>query len=431
VRLWCPTGKHRVLAASEDTEWIVQLHCPPAGTPHNVVLELVRQLAEDVSYYYPKTDGEIYCSLRHYHSPHIIQEWMGKLSPCKRDTLKLLQSNSQLSEAFGGLLKFPGLWEGFQLGNIHKHMALHCDKELITYLTFIQQSWEHIVDHNVDLMQLVDFSTVRHLQLLAPTLSCADHEELRAKFRSGTIFSNVEGRALLARLEKNVLHFHAMIPSIRSFHENMKLFSVTVKIIRRLLLPGSYRKSFSESLRSIWTSPDPPVIEVDEGIFQVAKSALSFEVAYWQLVLAALRNFARLGNEGPRVDRDDRIDGHIEPTALAYFQRRALLLGFQSDVIRHGARSDTGIKGLRRNDGPADEQIAQLSRRWGRPHSRVYRQIQRVAFLQQLSDRTRMEHLSVPSLLSIATLFKSTIDKSTETSLRVDSIPNLQDRAVE
>ncbi|KXJ85184.1 hypothetical protein Micbo1qcDRAFT_223684, partial [Microdochium bolleyi] len=288
VRIWCPTGKHRVLAAPQNAEWVVQLHCPPDDTPPEVLIELVRQL--------------IYCNLKYYQSHDIVQEWLGRLSPCKRDTLKLLQANKTLSTAFDGLLKFPGLWEGFQLGNIHKHMALHCDEELVNFLAHIQHSWELIANQDRDVAGLIDFATVRLVQSLAPALCHNDRKAICTMFDSGVLFPDVKDHMARRSIRHSLLRVQMVVPSIRSFHENMKFFSIIVKIIRRHLLPGLHRQPFRQSLHEIWKAPARPLVELREGVLQPSLEGLSFETAYWQLVLAALRNFPSLGGDPPKVD---------------------------------------------------------------------------------------------------------------------------------
>lgn len=77
------------------------------------------------------SDGEIFRNVRKYignKSSVKLKMWTARLSPCKLIALNQLLRHSQLVQALDALLPFPGLWDGLQLGNIQRLLALHCDE---------------------------------------------------------------------------------------------------------------------------------------------------------------------------------------------------------------------------------------------------------------------------------------------------------------
>jgi hypothetical protein len=145
----CLDGRHRISAALEfldptDQWWtadIFQLR------PGGIILEftkfirtdLVVENAEDFiplirDPYHHQTrhsDGEIYREVRKYQKLGLeaeVDEMTTQLSPCKSISLKQLLKHDTLTQAFDALLPFPGLWNGLELGNIQRHLALRCDE---------------------------------------------------------------------------------------------------------------------------------------------------------------------------------------------------------------------------------------------------------------------------------------------------------------
>lgn len=85
---------------------------------------------DDFNYRTKLSDGEIYRILRSYHqNKDDVEAYMTMLSSnSKRVAVRQLEHNKTLTRAFDSLLKFPGLWKGFELGNIQRHLALRFDE---------------------------------------------------------------------------------------------------------------------------------------------------------------------------------------------------------------------------------------------------------------------------------------------------------------
>ena len=52
----------------------------------------------------------------------------------KEKILSQVLKNDRVIFCLDELVKFPGHRFGLQLGNFHKHLALHCDKQIVNYL---------------------------------------------------------------------------------------------------------------------------------------------------------------------------------------------------------------------------------------------------------------------------------------------------------
>ena len=116
-----------------------------------------------------------------------------------------------------------------------------------------------------------------------------------------------------------------LIPTIKSFHENMNYLAIGINIVRGNLL-GKLRRGESvfEAMRAIWQRPERCLIEHDEGLFQEAASTLGPDLAYKQVLISALRKFPYLSGFAPRVDRgDDTVRPGIRDLYLARFFHHA------------------------------------------------------------------------------------------------------------
>ena len=241
TRIWCPAGSHRVEAAKNlfgnDIHWIVQLHCPPDDLERGSYDEFIRTLAERHFVQCTHSDGEIFRNIRRYDfaRPELVKQWRTRLSPSKQISLNVLlaasntatkreknatKSGDTVLQALDALLKFPGLWEGLELGNLHKHLALHCTEELVRYLRHVHDVWDYIAGGDPRLQTCVDIATARHLQSLAPCASLADRQLICSLLDENRIFSKVRDSLQRGQLKERILCLDAVIPSIKSFHEN-------------------------------------------------------------------------------------------------------------------------------------------------------------------------------------------------------------------
>ena len=156
-KIHCLHGRHRLRDAIEflkpdDCWWTVRLYCfesdsewrslYPYGTSTNYNEDLYRSVfvqKQTEQFYHQTTfsDGEVYWKIRYYQQRarnDLVQEWIVRLTKCKQLSITQMQKDKDLVKAFDMLLAFPGLWSGLELGNIRKHLALHCNEEILRYL---------------------------------------------------------------------------------------------------------------------------------------------------------------------------------------------------------------------------------------------------------------------------------------------------------
>ncbi|KAI0836087.1 hypothetical protein F5Y06DRAFT_305432 [Hypoxylon sp. FL0890] len=416
TRIWCPADHHRVEAAltlfGKNTLWTVQLHCPPNSLPEATYNELIRTLSEHYSPRYNHSDGEVYRSIRRYEAtrPDLVERWLVRLSASKKISLNLLyneakkQKHGQRSilEAFDRLLVYPGLWEGLELGNLHKHIALRCTNEIVRFLDHIYSTWDYITGGDSEIQRCVDINTARRLQSLAPSVSVADRQLVCALMDEYKVFLGVRDSQKREQIKQRILQTVVVIPSIKSFHENMKLFSIAARILRSYLLPNRSRAPLIKCLRDYWKTPNKSLVEFQEGQFYTVSSPPSFELAFKQVFLAAIRGFPELSDETPKIDSGDKIRATLQPSKVSEFYQRAFLLGFWSEAMQERYLENEKLRASRRYvistaSGPADVEAPDRDRRWGRPYSKVFRQIRIVAFVPQLEQE--MPLVTFPTIL--------------------------------
>lgn len=130
-----------------------------------------------------------------------------------------------------------GILSGLELGNVHKHLSLHCDSNIIHFLeSHVKKTWLDITGNDPSVQRYVDPVTVRRLQFRVPAASVSDRRSITQMFDDGDIFTGISDTELRERVKQNVLALKVVIPSVESFHENMKFFSLGMKLFVRILL---------------------------------------------------------------------------------------------------------------------------------------------------------------------------------------------------
>ncbi|KAK3117342.1 hypothetical protein LTR53_001393 [Teratosphaeriaceae sp. CCFEE 6253] len=172
------------------------------------------------------TDGEIFRKIRLYHkcgSTADENRWWARLTDTKRKVLRQLLKDEQFATAFDNLLPWPGLWTPIRLGS-HRLLTLKCDEEMLHYLRAIHAAWSAILSsaragsHD----EMVDNSTVEHLQGLCPALSSIDADTVRRLMRQQMIFPTVLDATVRTRILSSILIVPDMVPSLFTFFEDLK-----------------------------------------------------------------------------------------------------------------------------------------------------------------------------------------------------------------
>jgi hypothetical protein len=355
------------------------------------------------------SDGEIYRNIRYaLQSARIdlVQGWMTQLTGGKQDDLDRLLKNNSLVKAFDMLLPFPGLWCGLELGNIRNHLALHCDEELLCYLRHIYSTWNQITLNNTAIQQAVDIQTVKTLELRAPSASIIDHYHIMREMDSGALFPNITERNVREFIKQALLRLEVIIPTIKSFHENLKYLEIGANILKTHLLDTGVRTTLYKTMCSMWSQPENVLVEFQEGVYRHAtlrEGELPVDVAYKQVFISALRQFPSLSNDVPRWEpRHEAIKGTTDPAYHLLFLNRAQLLGFRTEKVLQGIMNAPEVV-----EAPDSEPCAGShggeGKEWrsGRPFRGAYKQSRTQLFLPNLAEAARVEVSLNPSVLFV------------------------------
>ncbi|KAL6409091.1 hypothetical protein AUP68_05460 [Ilyonectria robusta] len=397
----CLDGRHRIRAAIKHKPlswWVVKLLCVQGSWiefPLKIALasidpQIIQDQIEATSREDPYSDAEVYRLVRKYmknHDKARVEDCLSRLSAPKQVSLKGLLKRPQLVRDLDALIKFPGVIGGLQLGNIHKYLALHCDENFSFPLQNILKIWEFITDDDPRVNAAVDVTTVKYLQFRAPITSHGDRMAIDRMFDQGTLLEGIKDLDLRDRIRKRVLSVQVIIPSVETFHENMKYVLMGAKILRKYLMevPTCKRNkpTLFESLASKWKSPGTQYVEYDYGKFMQTCEAPTAWHAYTTVFLAALREFARLSFEHPRQDiRGETMPAFPEGPQINYLARLALQVGFDNLKIQETLKTQSGHPGVAQYK-PQDGRPADW--RGGIPFTKSYIQLRSQAFLPQLA----------------------------------------------
>lgn len=407
-------GQHRIEAAKaafgEDTLWTVSLYrFVETDLQALAHVGFTKQKTDHFSHETRHSDGEIFLRIQHFHSMKDLREerrWRLLLKEGKNIAVDMILARTDICNALINLREFSGLWAGMQLGNYHRHFALHCDRELLHYLRRIYEGWDHLLLGYAHMRAYVDIATVRAFEGRAPGVCESDRQYIQAAFESKKVFSSLKDRNKRLEISQHVLQYKGSILSLRSLHEHLKYFSISVRIIRELILPHEFtvrkngrlsnqrrRKSvgkdlllpFDQSLRQCWDENHQPLVEVSEGNFKPVKGPAAFELSYIQLILVVLRSFPYLSNRySPRIDPGDEIVAATVPDYVSIFHQKAMLLGFRGAQLKENSSINIAPMLVEQDSTSAGAMLGSVERRWGRPHSRTFRTIQQVGFLPDL-----------------------------------------------
>jgi hypothetical protein len=257
--------------------------------------------------------------------------------------LQLLK-RKQVVQALDSLWDFTGLWDALELGNIHKHLALHCDEQIISYLNHVRSIWNQIFKGLESLKVYLDIETVQMLQFKAPGVYAPDGEQIRDYMTSGQLFTLIKDGRSRQMLLNNIMGLSNLIPSIKSFHADMKYFAIGAKILTKFVEQVKYtngrrpreknRISLMDSICSDWKMPEKPCIEVQEDTFLPARITMTARIAFLMLFISTQRQFSYLSHNCPLQDtKDKRVVGCIDERYVQLLRERAQKLGFQNKKL--------------------------------------------------------------------------------------------------
>lgn len=181
----------------------------------------------------------------HHNRVDEARMWRGKLSLCKQKALNLLLQTSHgglryrgIVDALYALLQLPGMRSGLELGNVHKYLALHYPEHIERYLRHIATVWGTILGNRPELIPLIDYPTIELLTHRVPS-DPEDSHLITAMVSSHQVFFYIQDPALRDEILSNIMSLDVVIPSLATFHSNMRYFSIGARILQRFTVDNS------------------------------------------------------------------------------------------------------------------------------------------------------------------------------------------------
>ena len=213
-------------------------------------------------------------------------------------------------------------------------------QELRHYLRHIKRFWTDVIGKKRKYRPLVDYRTVRRLQMRNPLASALDREFIADSMEEETLFPLITCREDRLLILQNLQETDYIIPSLYTFFEDTKWLEPCAKILRKLsTVEGNKKKlSIKQSLLSNYARR-----KQTKGIFYVLEQTgfrevhnpkiSGAEMGYRQLWLFAWRFFPELSSMLPRRDH-----GKAKPSAKAMSETHWVMLAQAADHL--GFRSD-------------------------------------------------------------------------------------------
>lgn len=251
----------------------------------------------------------------------IAGEWKGRLTDYKQSALQRLLLRANIVAALDLLLDFPGLWCGFELGNIERILDLHSPEQIIHYIEHIYTFWDEVTLGIAKVRAAIDIPTVLGVERRAPSVSEADRRYIDAEM-GRSLFSAIIDGELQNRIKQSLLRVTVIVPTVKSIHENAKVLGIVTRAFKLHLLDTRVRSTMYQKLHSQWSSANPFWVEVREGWWRatdIPEEDRAF-LAFLHLVQSALRSFPYLTKFPPRVDpRQPGMEARVDPAYRSQF----------------------------------------------------------------------------------------------------------------
>lgn len=153
-------------------------------------------------------------------------------------------------------------------------------EEVLHYLQHIYDIWGRITLYNPVIQRAINLSTVQHLKLRVPVTSHTDAVIVRDLIQSGQLFRDIRDPVVRSRLQRAILRIPVLIPSIRIFHENMKLLIIDMMILRDHVIDELGARLIRAAIADCWEPSENCVLEHRENVFRELDLAPTMDLAY-------------------------------------------------------------------------------------------------------------------------------------------------------
>ncbi|KDN65765.1 putative conserved hypothetical protein, partial [Colletotrichum sublineola] len=190
--------------------------------------------------------------------------------------------------------------------------------ELLSYLSFIYETWLQVVGGNEAELEKIDWVTVEAIQLRCPRFSASDERALRSVILRGDAFKNFSHAERLTVLAK-LCSFDFPIPSLSTFFRDFRYLEECGNFIKRLV---PFIRGGPTIRRLLLQNFNPSALREQSESTPMARFdylETQFELGIRHLWLFTMREFHSI---------------HTDPGILPRFARLAFDLGFDTDEIR-------------------------------------------------------------------------------------------------
>ncbi|KAI8715198.1 hypothetical protein NCS52_01027000 [Fusarium sp. LHS14.1] len=353
-------------------------------------------------------------ALLHDKTPSLYRQWLERLPPGKAKHMSMIFLRSEIWSAMKDMASLPGLWEDIKLGNWAKHLAAHVDELIVVYWRdHMRKIWDEIFEGLEDQQCYLDPYTARFVQFKSPARSRTDRRAIRDEMAKGSLFPNIADQAQRDKLLDNIVKIKAIIPSILTFHENMRYLTTGARILanhievkrrkRRRGRPSTFPRppeSLVENLGRDWKWVGN-YAEVREGHYLTMHEPLDEKGAFVQLILMALRLFPFLGSVPPLQDvKGDGMDAFIDDSYKRRLCIGALCLGYRNWKILEGI--ELSSPELPRTI-PKGYSFSETTSGWrgGMPTISVFQKLRKCSFLPSLEGAAQEPAQSEPDPLLV------------------------------
>ncbi|KAL4860993.1 hypothetical protein BDV12DRAFT_204478 [Aspergillus spectabilis] len=339
--------------------------------------ELRRTQSESYHHESSPSTGKIYVKGRWYEEQGdqaAADRWWARLSNCEEERLAMLEKHPQLWRAFDSLCKIPAIVSSGALLSVwNKLLALHCDDELIDYLTKIRVFWESIAFNDVTKMRDITCEDVKALQGLAPGISLVDRTEIGKLVRGGALFQE------FSPAERECIYEKLLLDPGKCLQSDGK--RAVQRTIRETMEYMFERESGDIDIQTSDTSYRKAPCNVE----------MQFDLAYRQVWLCSLRYSSGRPSKGKK---HTILNADTPPYALYQVALLASQLGFKSPRISEALRSCPDPEACPWYDFDNDRVPA--LKRQGIPYVVTFRDDRELLFLDRIHGPLEESH-SLPS----------------------------------
>ena len=213
---------------------------------------------------------------------------------------------------------------------------------MLNYLRHIHDIWNKLLSGARK--SAVDGPTVRNLELLAPAISAQDLKIVQDRMASKTAFPTISDQVTRTSIVRSLADVSCLIPSLRTFFENLKYLEPCCGILKQLLQPKQ-KKTIRQAFFASYYRPAHLIIESAENDRSLQSRKSSSEdrwLGYQQLWLYAMRHFPEMTDFSPRKElkKNKPVKKESNPALWHLLGSLAVDLGFRTKPALQLKRQD-------------------------------------------------------------------------------------------